>query len=82
VNPPQIDVAPDAIVAKESSADEAAARKQKEPRKPRIWAPGDAVRVPRYGAGEVALASGEQVAVQFPDGSTRTFLASYVRAGR
>ena len=82
VRPPQIDVAPDAIVAGATSADTKAPRKKMEPPKPRVWAPGDAVRVPRYGAGEVALASGEQVAVQFPDGSTRTFLASYVRAGR
>ncbi|MET3248438.1 hypothetical protein ABIE53_005248 [Burkholderia sp. OAS925] len=65
-----------------TSADKEAPRKRSDPAKPRVWAPGDAVRVPRYGAGEVALASGEQVAVQFPDGSTRTFLASYVRAGR
>jgi ATP-dependent DNA helicase RecQ len=35
------------------------------------------VRVPRYGAGEVALASGDQVAVRFPDGRTRTFMSSY-----
>ena len=82
VRPPQIDMAPDAIVAGATSAHEAAPRKKKEPEKPHVWAPGDAVRVPRYGAGEVALASGEQVAVQFPDGSTRTFLVSYVRAGR
>jgi len=82
VNPPQIDMASDAIVAPETHANEVAQRKRENARKPRVWTPGDAVRVPRYGAGEVALASGEQVAVQFPDGSTRTFLASYVRAGR
>lgn len=82
VNPPQIDMAPDAIVAPETHANEVAQRKRENARKSRVWTPGDAVRVPRYGAGEVALASGEQVAVQFPDGSTRTFLASYVRAGR
>ncbi|WP_027800722.1 RecQ family ATP-dependent DNA helicase [Paraburkholderia dilworthii] len=84
-NPPQIDVGQDAIVAGESHPAEVAQRQRKKPGKPdkpRIWAPGDAVRVPRYGAGEVALANGEQVAVQFPDGSTRTFLASYVRAAR
>jgi ATP-dependent DNA helicase RecQ len=75
-------MASDAIVAPETHANEVAQRKREESRKPRVWTPGDAVRVPRYGAGEVALASGEQVAVQFPDGSTRTFLASYVRAGR
>jgi ATP-dependent DNA helicase RecQ len=46
------------------------------------WSPGDAVRVPRFGAGEVALASGEQVAIVFPDGRTRTFMSSYVKAAR
>lgn len=84
-NPPQIDVAHDAIVAGDTQPAEVAQRrpgKPGKPDKPRIWVPGDAVRVPRYGAGEVALANGEQVAVQFPDGSTRTFLATYVRAGR
>jgi len=82
VRPPQIDVTPQDIVAGATSEHEVAPRRKNTPREPRVWAPGDAVRVPRYGAGEVALASGEQVAVQFPDGSTRTFLASYVRAGR
>ncbi|MEC5406061.1 ATP-dependent DNA helicase RecQ [Paraburkholderia sp. MPAMCS5] len=83
VHPPHIDVAPNAIVAGETLAGNASSRgKKKELRNQPVWAPGDAVRVPRYGAGEVALASGEQVAVQFPDGSTRTFLASYVRAER
>lgn len=82
VHPPHIDVAPNAIVAGETSAGNAPSRGKKEPRNQPVWTPGDAVRVPRYGAGEVALASGEQVAVQFPDGSTRTFLASYVRAER
>jgi ATP-dependent DNA helicase RecQ len=50
--------------------------------KPQPWSPGDAVRVPRFGTGEVALVSGEQVAIMFPDGKTRTFMASYVRATR
>ncbi|QQC66942.1 RecQ family ATP-dependent DNA helicase [Paraburkholderia ginsengisoli] len=50
--------------------------------KPQPWSPGDAVRVPRFGAGEVALASGEQVAIVFPDGRTRTFMSSYVKAAR
>jgi ATP-dependent DNA helicase RecQ len=80
VNPPHVDVAPEAMVASEAPIVEAPRPNGKEPAKRRIWAPGDAVRVPRYGAGEVALASAEQVAVRFPDGSTRTFLASYVRA--
>ncbi|MFM0341882.1 RecQ family ATP-dependent DNA helicase [Paraburkholderia fungorum] len=49
---------------------------------PHPWSPGDAVRVPRFGAGEVALANGEQVAIVFPDGRTRTFMSSYVKAAR
>jgi hypothetical protein len=44
------------------------------------WSPGDAVRVPRFGAGEVALTSGEQVAMVFPDSKTRTFMSSNVKA--
>ena len=43
---------------------------------------GDAVRVPRYGAGRVEQASGNEVTVAFPDGAVRTFLASYVRRAR
>ncbi|MFL9912950.1 RecQ family ATP-dependent DNA helicase [Paraburkholderia sp. RL17-337-BIB-A] len=79
-NPPQIDVHfdTDAVVADLSSIKPP----PRQPRESHQWAPGDPVRVPRYGAGEVALASGEQVAVQFPDGRTRTFMSSYVRAVR
>jgi ATP-dependent DNA helicase RecQ len=43
------------------------------------WQAGDQVRVRRYGAGVVALASGERVAVTFPDGQTRTFISRYLR---
>ncbi|MFL9963374.1 ATP-dependent DNA helicase [Paraburkholderia sediminicola] len=82
VNPPQIDVTHDAIVAQEALPEQSSLLKGEKAPKRRIWTSGDAVRVPRFGAGEVALASGDQVAVHFPDGSTRTFLASYVRAGR
>ena len=45
-----------------------------------IFAAGDPVRVPRYGAGQVRKAAGEEVTVVFPDGATRTFVADYVRA--
>jgi ATP-dependent DNA helicase RecQ len=37
------------------------------------------LRVRRYGAGVVTLASGERVAVTFPDGQTRTFISRYLR---
>ncbi len=47
---------------------------------PSLFAMGDFVCVPRYGAGEVRKAAGEEVTVVFPDGATRTFVADYVRA--
>jgi ATP-dependent DNA helicase RecQ len=50
-------------------------------RKTRTWQVGDEVRVRRYGAGVVKLASGERVAVTFPDGQTRTFISRYLRPG-
>jgi hypothetical protein len=37
------------------------------------------LRVRRYGAGVVKLASGEPMAVTFPDGQTRTFISRYLR---
>jgi ATP-dependent DNA helicase RecQ len=40
---------------------------------------GDPVRVPRYGSGRVASASVEEVAIKFPDGRTRRFVAQYVQ---
>jgi ATP-dependent DNA helicase RecQ len=44
--------------------------------------PEDEVRVPRYGTGRVAQASGQEVEVRFADGSLRSFLASYVQPVR
>jgi hypothetical protein len=41
---------------------------------------GDAVRVPRYGSGQVTQVAGEEVTVVFPDASLRTFLSSYVES--
>jgi ATP-dependent DNA helicase RecQ len=40
---------------------------------------GDTVRVRKYGSGNVVFATDEQVAVLFPDGSTRTFMARFVK---
>lgn len=84
VNPPQIALQSDAdAIALDASLQiPTRAKEAGERQATRKWAPGDPVRVPRYGAGEVALASGEQVAVQFPDGRTRTFMSSFVRAAR
>ena len=41
--------------------------------------PGDPVELPRFGEGRVREATTERVQVDFPDGSTRHFLAEYVR---
>jgi ATP-dependent DNA helicase RecQ len=46
----------------------------------KIWNPGDAVQVRKYGTGHVEMMSGDRVAVSFPDGETRTFIARYVKA--
>jgi ATP-dependent DNA helicase RecQ len=53
--------------------------KQSAVRQANSWQVGDEVRVRRYGAGVVTLASGERVAVTFPDGRTRTFISQYLR---
>lgn len=45
----------------------------------RGFARGQAVRVRKYGTGQVAFATAEQVAVLFPDGTTRTFLSRFVK---
>jgi ATP-dependent DNA helicase RecQ len=45
----------------------------------RAYVPGDEVRVPRYGAGRVRDAAGDEVTIEFPNGEVRTFLRSYVR---
>jgi ATP-dependent DNA helicase RecQ len=79
MNPPQINPADPSIAVDKTllGADASAAAS-----KLHAWSPGDAVRVPRFGAGEVALTSGEQVAIVFPDGKTRTFMSGYVKAAR
>jgi ATP-dependent DNA helicase RecQ len=41
---------------------------------------GDAVKVPKYDAGEVAAVAGDQVTIAFPDGEKRTFMADFVTA--
>ncbi len=50
------------------------------PPQPR-WRPGDSVKVPRHGAGTVEEATGEEVAVRFPDGALRRFLPERVKDG-
>jgi ATP-dependent DNA helicase RecQ len=44
----------------------------------RAFEKGETVRVRRYGTGQVQFATTDQVAVLFPDGSARTFLARFV----
>ncbi len=48
-------------------------------RKTKAFAPGERVKVRRYGEGIVEMISGERVAVRFPDDETRTFIARYVK---
>ena len=43
---------------------------------------GDTVKVARYGEGVVASVKGDEVAVRFPDKSTRTFLSSFLKKPR
>jgi ATP-dependent DNA helicase RecQ len=46
------------------------------------FAPGAAVKVAKYGAGTVAAVAGDQVAIDFPDGEQRSFLAAYVKPAK
>ena len=52
---------------------------RKNPDTSRAYSRGQAVRVRRYGVGLVTFATTDQVAVLFPDGTTRTFLARFVK---
>ena len=49
---------------------------------PPPFAPGDAVVVPRYGAGEVASVDAAGITVRFGDAATRTFLAAFVKPAK
>ena len=46
------------------------------------FAVGTAVKVAKYGAGTVASVAGDQVAIDFPDGEQRSFLADYVKPAK
>ncbi|MGE5523130.1 MAG: RecQ family ATP-dependent DNA helicase [Rhodospirillaceae bacterium] len=65
--------------AERYAASEAADRKPRTKRRktPRFDA-GATVTVPRYGEGRVVSTVADQVEIAFPNGETRTFLASYV----
>ncbi len=43
---------------------------------------GATVKVAKYGTGLVASVAGDQVAIDFPDGAQRTFLADYVKPAK
>jgi ATP-dependent DNA helicase RecQ len=45
----------------------------------RALAPGDAVRVPRYGSGRVERVDAGEISIRLDNGELRTFLAGYVR---
>ncbi|AOK07313.1 ATP-dependent DNA helicase [Burkholderia sp. AU28942] len=45
----------------------------------RGWIRGEKARVARFGVGEVVMSTDEQVAILFPDGNVRTFIADRVR---
>ena len=51
-----------------------------EPVRTQSFEPGTSVRVPRYGSGVVESADTQSVTVRFPNGASRCFLATYVRA--
>jgi ATP-dependent DNA helicase RecQ len=46
---------------------------------PRSFVRGQSVRVRKFGIGQVTFATTDQVAVLFSDGTTRTFLARFVK---
>ena len=45
---------------------------------PPRFAVGEAVRVPRYGEGQVQRVAGDEVTVVFPDSAVRSFVVDYV----
>ncbi|MGF7000190.1 ATP-dependent DNA helicase RecQ [Paraburkholderia sp. GAS32] len=79
MSPPQIAPAEQSIAVGDTAFNANASTRSP---KSHSWSPGDVVCVPRFGAGEVALASGEQVAIVFPDGRTRTFMSNFLKAVR
>ena len=81
LHPPRVEPlpAPQANLPREAAARRQAARLAE---RQRGWSRGDPVRVARFGDGAVLTSTAEQVAVQFPDGTVRTFLANRVRRVR
>jgi ATP-dependent DNA helicase RecQ len=75
IDPPRVAPlpAPDAAVSEEGRRVARIAERR------RGWSRGEQVRVARYGVGSVVMATMEQVAVEFPDGNVRTFVADRVQ---
>ncbi len=46
---------------------------------PALFEVGEVVKAPRYGEGVVAHIKGDEIGVRFPDKSTRTFLAAFLK---
>ena len=65
--------------AQERGVDDAVSRIVSPRRMRREYANGDRVRIPRVGDGIVRGLIGNEVTVELADGTTRTFLRSYVR---
>ena len=49
-----------------------------EPESGPVFEPGARVRVPKFDVGVVTSVAADQVTIEFPDQSTRTFLADFV----
>jgi ATP-dependent DNA helicase RecQ len=78
VHPPHVAPLPEV----HSAAAVARRRTERTAEADRGWTRGEKVRVARFGVGEVVMSTDEQVAIQFPDGDVRTFLANRVKRVR
>ncbi|WP_175921415.1 RecQ family ATP-dependent DNA helicase [Burkholderia latens] len=75
IHPPHVEPLPDV----HSPAAIARRRTEQLAERKRGWARGEKARVARFGVGEVVMSTDEQVAILFPDGNVRTFVADRVR---
>ncbi|KAB0641887.1 RecQ family ATP-dependent DNA helicase [Burkholderia latens] len=75
IHPPHVEPLPDV----HSPAAIARRRTGQLAERKRGWARGEKARVARFGVGEVVMSTDEQVAILFPDGNVRTFVADRVR---
>jgi ATP-dependent DNA helicase RecQ len=78
IHPPHVEPLPE-VHSPAAIAQRRAARVAEEKRG---WTRGEKVRVARFGAGEVVMSTDEQVAILFPDGNVRTFVANRVQRVR